>query len=93
MLESKKNILLLIHTIDSLTSKYSNKFKVMNLVHLLQILDHIPESQMKTIEEKLTKVTEVLEPLYDVIEDLEPATQELIMSYNREDVVMESLGL
>lgn len=93
MEETKKEILFMVHNLDAMAGRCSNKFKVMNLIHLLQILDHVDEQQLKDIECKLKNVLELFKPLDDFLTPMEEPLMELVKSYDREEYKKKLLGI
>jgi hypothetical protein len=82
-MENKKNILLSIHNIDSVAYKFNNKFKFMNLQHLVQIIDSMSEEQLENCANAISKVESVVNEFVVVLDSLESVTIDLISSYDR----------
>ena len=82
-MENKKNILLSIHNIDGVAYKFNNKFKFMNLQHLVQILDAMNEEQLATCASAISATEEVVSELGTVLDKLDQVTLDLIRSYDR----------
>lgn len=82
-MEHKKNILLSIHNIDSVAYKFNNKFKFMNLQHLIQIVDAMGDEQIKDCSEALSKVESVIAEITPVLDKLDDVLLKLIPTYDR----------
>lgn len=89
MVEFKKDILLSIHNIDGVAYKFNSKFKFFNLQHLVQILDHMNEEQLKNCSEKIRVVEEKLQGVSDVFDGMESEVLDLISSYDRTQYLPE----
>jgi hypothetical protein len=81
-MENKKRILLSIHNIDGVAYKFNNKFKFLNLQHLVQVLDSMGERQLETCADRIEKVENMLSNISTILEDSNDATLNLIQSYD-----------
>jgi hypothetical protein len=82
-MDNKKNILLSIHNLDTVAYRFNNKFKFMNLQHLVQILDDMGEEQLATCAGAISAVEDVMLEVKTVLAKLDNVTDELIQSYDR----------
>lgn len=91
MESTQKDILFLIYSINKVETLFYNKMKFLNISHLIQILDSLPEEQLQGVKENMEDVVGELSKVKMVIDNLYIPSVELVKSYDRSNYVSENV--